>query len=256
MKKYTFDSIPGSGNLPFLKTITTVGAWPHDSFPFTIPALRGGLNIQITRNITFFVGENGCGKSTILEGVAEKCGFNLMGGSRNHDYSSSGATRQDLAKYLRLSWREKVTEGFFIRAESLFNFATYIDQLESESPGLLKSYGGISLHAQSHGEAFLSLFTNRFRRGIYILDEPEAALSPLHQLSFLRILFDLDRSGQAQFLIATHSPLLFSYPNATVFSISGDRIREAKYQETEHYILMKQFLNSPQHYFTHLFSDD
>lgn len=143
-----------------------------------------------------------------------------------------------------------------MRAESFFNFSTYLDQLEAENPGLLRFYGGKSLHTQSHGEAFLSLFANRFHKGLYILDEPEAALSPQRQLSFLRILYDLDRNGQAQFLIASHSPLLFSYPGATVLSIAGDKISEVKYQDTAHYLLLKGFLDAPGRYYNHLFADD
>jgi predicted ATPase len=241
---------------PFLRTITVLGNHAQrDKFPFTIPALRDGLTLQLSRNVTFFVGENGSGKSTLLEAVAAQCGFNVTGGGRNHNYSMH-VRESGLSSFLRLSWRKKVTEGFFMRAESFFNFATYIDDLENESPGLLNAYGGKSLHAQSHGEAFLSLFANRFGQGIYILDEPEAALSPQRQLSFLAILHDLQREGRAQFLIATHSPLLFSYPNATVFSLDGNEVSEVNYKDTDHYLLMKRFLDAPERYFTHLFSDE
>jgi len=244
----------GSDNRPFLKAVTTLGKPDTSRYPFNIPALSQGVNIQITRNITFLVGENGSGKSTILEAVAEKCGFNAMGGNRNHNYLVD-TLQSELAPFLRLSWRQKLTQGFFMRAESFFNFATYMDQIESESPGVLGAYGGKSLHSQSHGEALLSLFANRFSEGIYLLDEPEAALSPQRQLSFLRILYELERRGGAQFLIASHSPLLFSYPNATIFVLDSDGVREVSFQETEHYMLMKRFLDSPDRYFHYLFSD-
>ncbi|HEX9880840.1 MAG TPA: AAA family ATPase, partial [Candidatus Binatia bacterium] len=137
----------------------------------------------------------------------------------------------------------------FLRAESFYNFATYIEQVSN-----LRAYGGKSLHEQSHGESFLSLFINRFEQGIYILDEPEAALSPQRQLSFLKIVHDLERPGHAQFLISTHSPIILSYPGAVLFSLDGDTIGEIAYRETEHYRITKDFLNSPDRFFKHLFS--
>ena len=131
--------------------------------------------------MTFFVGENGSGKSTLLEAVADVLGFNPEGGGRDHQDRDERDDRDDLASALKLSWLPKVTDGFFMRAESFFNFASYLDQVST-----LERYGGRSLHEQSHGESFLALFANRFDRGIYLLDEPEAALSPQRQLAFLR----------------------------------------------------------------------
>jgi predicted ATPase len=137
---------------------------------------------------------------------------------------------------------------FFHACGEFYNFATYIEQVSD-----LRAYGGKSLHEQSHGESFLSLFANRFEQGIYILDEPEAALSPKRQLSFLRIIHDLEAPGHAQFLISTHSPLILSYPGAVLFSLDGDSIREVAYRETEHHLVTRDFLNSPERYFKHLF---
>lgn len=205
--------------------------------------------------VTFFVGENGTGKSTLLEAIAKNCGFNAEGGSRDHLYSTEGSEGSALANALRLSWFPKVTDGFFLRAESFFNFATYLDQIAQGHEHSYRRYGGKSLHAQSHGESFLSLFLNRFKRGIYILDEPEAALSPQKQLSFLKIIQDLVSSAQAQFIISTHSPMLLAYPGATIFSLDGPCIRRVNYEDTEHFRIMKDFLNSPERYFQHLFSD-
>jgi len=153
--------------------------------PFNIPALGDGLDLELRSNVTFLVGENGSGKSTLLEAVAKCSGFNPEGGGRDHHFQTR-ADSVDLASALRLSWLPKVTDGFFMRAESFYNFATYLDQVST-----LQRYGGLSLHEQSHGESFLALFVNRFDRGIYILDEPEAALSPQRQLSFLKIIHDL-----------------------------------------------------------------
>jgi len=240
---------------PFLRAVNTVGEVSADKFPFTIPALKHGLSITFTRPITFLVGENGSGKSTILEAIAAKCGFNLLGGNRNHSYSA-GTQDAALAPFLRLSWTEKVGDGFFMRAESFFNFATYLDALEAEDPGVLGAYGGKSFHAQSHGEAFFSLFLNRFRKGVYVLDEPEGALSPQRQLAFLRLMFDLEKAGQAQFIIASHSPLLFSYPFANVLSVDGEGVHQVDYRRTDHYQLTREFLDAPERFFHHLFTEE
>jgi predicted ATPase len=240
--------------MPFLKSIRTVKELVKpNQYPFTIPVLSNGLNIDFTSNVTLLVGENGSGKSTILEAIAEGCGFNLSGGSRNHAYKHH-STESNLSSSLRLSWFPKVTNGFFMRAESFFNFATYIDELAQDDPSILSAYGGKSLHQQSHGESFLSLFVNRFNQGIYILDEPEAALSPNRQLSFLAIIHELEASNKAQFIIATHSPIIMCYPDAVVLSIEDGKINEIDYREAENYRLTKELLNYPERYFHHLFT--
>jgi predicted ATPase len=177
---------------PFLRRVTSLPEKTDPSrFPFNVRAFARGIDLGFRSNVTFFVGENGSGKSTLLEAIAECCGFNPEGGSRDHYFATFG-DRSDLAEALRLSWMPKVSEGFFLRAESFYNFATYIDQVSN-----LRAYGGKSLHEQSHGESFLSLFVNRFEQGIYILDEPEAALSPQRQLSFLKIIPRIPRSSSA-----------------------------------------------------------
>lgn len=216
-------------------------------YPFSVRALSGGIDLAFRSKVTFLVGENGSGKSTLLEAIAECCGFNPEGGSRDH-YRAVFAERSPLAQALRLSWLPKVTEGFFMRAESFYNFATYIEQVSD-----LRAYGGRSLHEQSHGESFISLFANRFEQGLYILDEPEAALSPQRQLTFLKIIHDLVTPGHAQFLIATHSPILLSYPGAVLFSLDGDAIQEIEYRETQHFLITRDFLNAPERFFKHLF---
>lgn len=139
-----------------------------------------------------------------------------------------------------------------MRAESFYNFASYIE----ESGSAFGRYGGRSLHEQSHGESFLALFSNRFNRGIYILDEPEAALSPQRQLTFLSIIHRLETAGRAQFLISTHSPIILAYPGAVLLSLDGDAIREVSYVDTDHYRVTKQFLAAPERYFRHLFSEE
>ena len=201
----------------------------------------------------FFIGENGSGKSTLLEAIAYQCGFNPAGGGRNNIYELKSSEAK-LGDYIRLSWLPKITQGFFLRAESFYHFASYLDQLGPASYG---SYGGKSLHQQSHGEAFLSLFSSRFgQKGIYLLDEPEAALSPARQLALLRLIHDLDISGQAQFIIATHSPILLGYPNAQILNFDEVPISAIEYEETNHYFIMKGFLNRREKFLKELFEND
>ncbi|MGH9238321.1 MAG: AAA family ATPase [Vicinamibacterales bacterium] len=238
-------------NAPFLQNVRTLPEKIDPvTFPFTIPAFSRGIDLTFTSAVTFFVGENGSGKSTLLEALAEGCGFNPEGGSRDH-HREITAGRSPLLEALRLTWRPKVTKGFFLRAESFYNFATYIEGVSN-----MQAYGGKSLHAQSHGESFLALFAHRFDQGVFILDEPEAALSPQRQLSFLKIIHDLTKTGRAQFLIATHSPIILAYPGAVLFSLDGDAIEAIAYRETKHYLITRDFLSSPDRFFKHLFAED
>ena len=233
---------------PFLRRIQSLsGRVDPTSYPFDIRAFSTGIDLTLRTPVTFFVGENGSGKSTLLEALAECCGFNPEGGNRDH-HRAVFAERSPLAQALRLSWLPKITEGFFLRAESFYNFASYIEQVSD-----LTAYGGRSLHGQSHGESFLALFNHRFEQGLYILDEPEAALSPQRQLSLLRIIHDLTVPGHAQFLIATHSPILLAFPGAVLYELDGDAIREVDYRATKHFVLTRDFLNAPERFFKHLF---
>ncbi|NEU30488.1 AAA family ATPase [bacterium LRH843] len=211
----------------------------YEKYPFSIPAIKNLNQLDFTKNVTFFVGENGSGKSTLLEAIAYKCEFNTAGGSRNNLYDVH-ASHSDLGEYIRLSWLPKVSNGFFLRAESFYHFASHIDEVDEDG---FQAYGGRSLHEQSHGESFLSLFLNRFQgKAIYLLDEPEAALSPQRQLAFLRILRDLTSDGDCQFIIATHSPILLGYPDATILSFDEGMIEEIEYERTDHYQITKLFL--------------
>ncbi|KAA8746937.1 AAA family ATPase [Paenibacillus sp. UASWS1643] len=221
----------------------------RDQYPFDIPAIRSLERLEITNNVTFFVGENGSGKSTLLEGIAHQCGFNTAGGGRNNTYETH-ASESSLGNYLRLAWLPKITNGFFMRSESFYQFASHVDEM----PESLPYYGGRSLHEQSHGESFLSLFVNRFSsKGIYLLDEPEAALSPARQLSLLRILHDL--SGTSQFIIATHSPILLGYPGAEILSFDDNHIQEVVYEDTDHYQITRSFLENRDRMLNELFKD-
>ena len=164
---------------------------------------------------------------------------------------AKGADGHPLGRALALSWRQRVSDGFFLRAETFFNFATWLEEVGST----FHAYGGRSLHQQSHGEAFLALFQNRFEDGIYLLDEPEAALSPARQLALLRVLHDLTKARIAQFVIATHSPMLMALPGATVLAIEDGRIAPVDYRKTEHYQLTRGFLEEPERYFRWLFEE-
>ncbi|ERI11650.1 AAA family ATPase [Aneurinibacillus aneurinilyticus] len=225
----------------FLKKVTllreNIASYEH--YPFSIPSIKTLHELDFRSNVLFFVGENGSGKSTLLEAIADKCEFNTAGGGRNNHYEVH-ASESALGEYIRLSWLPKITNGFFLRAESFYHFASHIDQVDTKG---FKDYGGRSLHKQSHGESFLSLFLHRFKgKAIYLLDEPEAALSPAKQLAFLKVLHDLVSKGDSQFIIATHSPILLGYPNATILSFDNGCIEEIQYEATDHYQITKYFL--------------
>ncbi|MFC7686557.1 AAA family ATPase [Ureibacillus sp. GCM10028918] len=223
----------------------------YNEYPFSIPTIKTLDQLEIQNQVTFFVGENGSGKSTLLEAIAEKCGFNTAGGGRNNFYDVH-RSESALGEFIRLSWWPKVTNGFFLRAESFYNFASHLDEVAA-----FNAYGGRSLHEQSHGESFMSLFSNRFNgNAIYLLDEPEAALSPQRQLAFLRILYDLVQEGESQFIIATHSPILLGYPNATIFNFDEDSIDEIKYEETSHYQITRYFLENRERFINEIFDDE
>lgn len=219
--------------------------------PFTIPLLEPDFELRFTTPVTFIVGENGSGKSTLLEALAWKLGFSAQGGNRDNSYEE-GADGHALGRALRWSWRQRVADGFFLRAETFFNFATYLEEVGS--PFL--AYGGKSFHEQSHGEGFLALFENRIEDGVYLLDEPEAALSPGRQLTFLSILHQLASMQVAQFIIATHSPILLTLPGATVLSIEEGKLKQVGYRDTEHFQLTRDFLNAPERFHRYLFRDD
>lgn len=230
-----------------------------DRYPFNLPAVQSLEQLDLHPKVTYFVGENGSGKSTLLEAMAVSLGFNAEGGSRNFRFGTRDS-HSDLSNYLRIAKGfKRPKDGFFLRAESFFNVASEIEKLDAEpapSPRIISSYGDKSLHEQSHGESFLALMMERFGgNGLYILDEPEAALSPQRQLAVLARIHDL--VGQnSQFIIATHSPILMAYPGAWIYACSPDGLRRVDYYQTEHYQVTKDFMVDPERMLRTLLGND
>ena len=220
-----------------------------DRYPFSLPVVKSLEHIDLHPKVTYFVGENGSGKSTLLEAIALGMGFNAEGGTRNFNFNTR-ASHSPLHDYLRIAkGYKRPRDGFFLRAESFFNVATEIERLDGGNavlPRIVDSYGGRSLHEQSHGESFMALITNRFSgQGLYILDEPEAALSPQRQLAALSRIHDLVLDD-SQFIIATHSPLLMAYPDALIYACGADGIAPIAFEDTEHVQVTRDFLSHPQ----------
>jgi predicted ATPase len=233
-----------------------------DAYPFAIPAIRELDTLELDPKVTFLIGENGSGKSTLIEAIAVLAGFNAEGGTKNFKFGTR-PSESSLYRYMRpIRGTRRPRDGFFLRAESYFNVATEIERLDAEGGGgrIIDSYGGKSLHEQSHGESFIALATHRFGGdGLYILDEPEAALSPQRQLTLLAIIRELVEDTGSQFVIATHSPILMAYPEAAILQLGSHGIERVEYRETEHYTITRDFLNSPERFFKNLFgtrSDD
>jgi predicted ATPase len=226
-----------------------------DAYPFSIPAvkaLRQG-ELELDAGLTFLVGENGSGKSTLIEAVAVAAGFNPEGGSTGFAFSTR-ASHSPLHEAIRLvRGADRPKTGFFLRAESLFNVATEVDELNKESgPPLIEYYGGTSLHERSHGESFLALVQHRFApHGLYILDEPEAALSVTGNLALLRRMAELVEDG-SQFLLATHSPILMGFPGARILQLGADGFEQVAYEDTDQYRLTRSFLEAPERFLRHL----
>ena len=230
---------------------------PASSYLCALPVVRhlakeGRLPFRAP--VTFLVGENGAGKSTLLEAIAVAAGFNAEGGTRNFQFSTNN-THSELHRCIGLSRRAYPRDGFFLRAESFYNLATNVDELDRIDGGMLQSYGGVSLHAQSHGESFLSLMLNRFGgNGLYILDEPESALSPTRLMSLLTLIDELVKRN-SQFIISTHSPILMAYPKAEILELGADGIRAVPYKETEHYRVTLEFLQNPERMLRYLMEE-
>ncbi len=234
---------------PFLREIALkrelIGT--YDAYPFSIPAVRELDHLEFHPDVTFLIGENGAGKSTLMEAIALALGFGPQGGTKNVQLQAAGDV-SELHRYLKLvRGPARPRDGYFLRAESFYNVATYMDEV-----GYLGDYGDKSIHARSHGEAFLATLNDKLRGdGLYLFDEPEAALSPNRQLTALATIHDLVRDN-SQLIIATHSPILLAYPNAKIVLLDGSGLSEVRYEDTEHYAVTKNFLNNHQRMLRHL----
>jgi predicted ATPase len=224
--------------------------WDDAVYPFNLPVLKALDALAFHPRVTFLVGENGAGKSTLIEALAVAWGFNAEGGSRDHQFSTR-ASHSNLHRFIRpVRAPVKARDGYFLRAESFFNTASYLEASGTDRKGQT------GLHEQSHGESFFNLFDNRFAgNGLYILDEPEAALSPSRQLSFLARIHELVLQG-SQFIIATHSPIILGYPDAWLYQASAHGLERTAWEDTDHYQVTRGFLNRPQTYLDVLLADD
>jgi predicted ATPase len=236
----------------FLKSVLLRRDWvdSFDVYPYSIPAIKNLSTLEFHPRVTFFVGENGTGKSTLLEAIAVAEGFNAEGGSRHAMFSTKDTHSTELPRKLQLG-RNKIArhDSYFLRAESFYNLSSYVDEIGA-------SFGPAPLHQQSHGEAFLSLMVDRLSgNGLYLMDEPEAALSPQRQLTFLAALHDLVRNG-GQFIIATHSPIIMAYPDATILHFTLNGIGQIAYHDTEHYKVTRAFLTRTELMLKELLSDE
>ena len=237
--------------MTFLRWVELDADLPAAGYPFTLPvvaALRSAGRLRLDPRVTFLTGDNGTGKSTLIEAIAVAAGFNPEGGTVNFRFSTR-SSESSLGRYLRLVRSPgKPQTGFFLRAESFYNVATEVDRL-----GAGRSYGGRSLHERSHGESFLDLATHRFGpNGLYVLDEPEAALSVPGCLALIARIHDLVAAG-SQFVIATHSPVLLAVPNALILRLSDDGvITEVDFDDAEPVALTRSFLADPQRFLRQL----
>lgn len=244
--------------LNYLRGIELGELPPKTSYLYNLPVIKHLYErerLEFDSPVTFLVGENGSGKSTLLEAIAVSVGFNPEGGGRNFTFETFGS-HSELWKYLDTVKSILPEDGYFLRAESLYNLANNIDNLDEGRRWLINSYGGVSLHNQSHGESFLSLVKNRLLgNGLYIFDEPEAALSPMR---ILTLIAEIDRlvKCNSQIIIATHSPILLAYPNAEIIELSDKGIKKVNYTETEHYLITKQFIENPERMIHYLLKGD
>lgn len=219
----------------------------ENTYPYNIKIFKDGFNIKFNNNVTIISGENGCGKSTILKYIADNVGFNILGGNKNSNYKSTENLRQ--IQDIKLSWSYKTKKGFYFRSDT---FNSYYNYIESE-PQVLAYYRK-KFSELSHGESFLELFDS-FKEGIFLLDEPENALSPQNQLRLLSIINELSKQKETQIIVVTHSPIIMSYPNADFIYIDNE-VKRMNYKDTSHYVIYKMMLECPEKLFKVLFDED
>jgi predicted ATPase len=220
----------------------------RDHYPFNIDVLQKTRGIEFSSPVTFFIGENGSGKSTLLEALARRC--------RIHIWSGVDCTRSEpnpyeemLFLYLEVKWTDGIVPGSFFSSQIFRNFAELVEMWEADNPGQIEYFGGKSLLTQSHGQSLMSFFRARYRiKGLYLMDEPETALSPKSQVELLKLLQEMSALGHAQFIVATHSPILLACPGAIIYSFDHSPVRTLRYEDTEHYQVYKSFMENPGKY--------
>ena len=242
----------------YIRSISVDDDISKDDYLYDIPAIRYLMEnrLDFDSSVTFLIGENGSGKSTIIEALALCCGFNVEGGTRNFSFRTNDS-HSSLHEHLIVSKGPHFKDGFFLRAESFYNVASYIDELDKGGGGrpIIESYGGLSLHKQSHGESFIALIKNRFSgQGLYLLDEPEAAISPQRLMELLIRIHDLEQDSQ--FIICTHSPILMSYPGAVIYELNDSGIDKVEYKDTMNYRITIDFIERPEQMYRYLFEED
>jgi predicted ATPase len=214
----------------------------REHYPFSLEVLQRTEGMEFPTAVTFFVGENGCGKSTLLESITRACRIHIWHGDQRTRYAYNPYEGQ-LHRFLEKEWADGGASGSYFSSQNFQNFSRIVDEWASSDPNVLEYFGGRSLLTQSHGQSLMSFFRSRFAlRGLYLLDEPETALSPKTQLALLQLLKSGIEEGRAQFIIATHSPILLSCPGATIYSFDHIPIRRVAYQDTEHYRVYREFM--------------
>lgn len=224
----------------------------NDHYPFNLEVFRTIEDITFTGPVTFFVGENGSGKSTLLRAICRKCGIYIWEDTE-HGRFRYNPYEEELYRYIDVIWGNGSVPGTFFSSQIFNDFARFLDERARATPGILDYFGGKSLIEQSHGESFLSFFRSRFAiEGLYFMDEPETALSPASQLKLLEILHDTGGAGHAQFLVASHSPILLACPDAPIYSFDGGLLRQVTYEETEYYRVYKDFMDNRESFLSNL----
>ena len=217
----------------------------ENQYPFNIDVLRATRSIQFSSPVTFFVGENGSGKTTLLEALARRCHIHIWSGIER-SRSVINPYEETFFLYIEVKWTDGVVPGSFFSSQIFRNFAQLVDEWEADNPGQIDYFGGKSLVAQSHGQSIMSFFKSRYKiKGLYLLDEPETALSPKSQMELLKLLREMSALGHAQFIIATHSPILLACPGSVIYSFDTAPVKAIRYEDTEHYKIYKAFMENP-----------
>jgi len=237
-----------------LKRITILSdSFPRrDCYPFNLSILQNTGSVSFTEPVTFFVGENGTGKSTLLKAICRRCDIHIWENTESTRYQYN-VYEDELFRYIEKEWAAGSVPGAFFASQIFHDFARYLDEWTHATPEILEYYGGSSLLTQSHGQSLITYFEARFRiKGLYLLDEPETALSPQSQIRLLRIMKKASQDGHAQFIINTHSPILLAFPGATIYSFDAPSLETIRYEDTKMYRLYKDFINNPGQYLENL----